>query len=206
MTRPKIDAVIFDIGRVLVAYEPRLLFRQILPDEAAVDRFLAEVCTSEWNYQQDLGRSWDVAIAERIARFPDQEEAIRAFRTRWQEMVPGPIPESVELLEALHRSGVPLYSITNFSSDTFAETRARFSFLSLFRDIVVSAEEGLGKPDPRLFQLAIERFGIEPARALFIDDVAANVEGARSVGLQAVQFISPEELRADFERFGLPVE
>ncbi|MBB4304643.1 2-haloacid dehalogenase [Rhodobium orientis] len=205
MTETKIDTVIFDIGRVLVAYDPHLLFRQILPDEAAVDRFLAEICTSEWNYQQDLGRSWDVAIAERIARFPEHEDAIRAFRTRWQEMVPGPIPESVDLLEALHRNGVPLYSITNFSSDTFAETKARFPFLSLFRDIVVSAEEGLGKPDPRLFRLAVDRFGIEPQRSLFIDDVAANVEGARSVGLQAVQFTSPAALRADFERFGLPV-
>ena len=205
MTETKIDAVIFDIGRVLVAYDPRLLFRQILPDEAAVERFLAEVCTSEWNYQQDLGGSWDVAIAERIARFPEHEEAIRAFRTRWQEMVPGEIPESVALLEALHRNGVPLYSITNFSRDTFVETKARFPFLSLFRDIVVSSEEGVGKPDPRIYRLAIERFGIEPGRSLFIDDIAANAEGARAVGLQAVQFVSPEGLRADLERFGLPV-
>ena len=120
-------------------------------------------------------------------------------------MVPGPIDGSVTLLKTLHENGVPLYSITNFAADTFAETVERFAFLALFRDTVVSAEERIAKPDRRIFVRAMERFGIAPERTLFIDDLEANVAAARGIGLHAVRFTSPETLRIELAAYGLPV-
>ena len=202
-TDAAIDTVIFDIGRVLVQYDPRVLYDQLLPTPEAVTTFLKTVCTSTWNFQQDLGRSWDEAIAELVSLHPDKAPLIRAFRERWQEMVPGAIDGSVEILETLHGNGVPLYAITNFASDTFVETRERFDFLNRFRDVVVSAEERCAKPDPRIYDIAINRFGIDPKQAIFIDDVEKNVVAARSTGLNAVQFFTPEQLRRDLAAVGL---
>jgi len=201
-----IEAVVFDIGRVLLRYDPRLLFNQLLPDEAAVATFLDEVCSHDWNFQQDLGRGWDEAIALLIAEHPDKASLIRAFRARWHEMVPGEIAGTVAILEELHRNGVALFAITNFAGDTFAETRRRYPFFDLFRDIVVSGIERVAKPDPRIFELAAKRFAIMPQRALFIDDTMEHVLAARSVGFNAVQFTSPEQLRRDLIARRLPLD
>ncbi|MEM1382929.1 MAG: HAD family phosphatase [Pseudomonadota bacterium] len=200
------STVVFDVGNVLIRWDPRLLFRKIFDDAAAMDSFLAEVTPPAWNVEQDRGRSWADAVAETVARHPEHEVAIRAWDTRWQEMVPGPIAGSVAILDALHRRAVPLYAITNFSAEKWAETRERFPFLKeRFRDTVVSAHERLLKPDPAIYRCLLERNGLAAADCIFIDDSPKNVEGARAVGMEAVQFTGPEALAEALRGYGLPV-
>ncbi len=197
------DIVVFDIGKVLVEWDPRHLYRDLIPDEAAMERFLAEVCTPAWNLEQDRGRPWEGAIADLSARFPDQAPLIRAFREHWIRMVPGFVPGTVDLLEALRARGVPLYAITNFAADTFEECLQHFPLLGQFRDIVVSGREGIVKPDPAIFRLLLERNGLDAARCLFIDDSAANVRGAEAVGMRAHHFRDAATLEAELRALGL---
>ena len=170
----RVAQVVFDIGNVLIEWDPRHLYRRLLPDEAACDRFLAEVCTADWNIEQDRGRPWAAAIAERIALFPDHAELIRAYSERWHEMVPGEVPGTAALVDGLRAAGVPLYAITNFSPEKFAEAQARFPVLTRFRDVVVSGAVGLLKPDPAIYRLLLDRNGLEAQRCLFIDDSLKN--------------------------------
>ena len=197
------SAVIFDIGNVLIQWDVRLLYRQLLPDEAAVDAFLAEIDFHAWNLAFDGGADWDEGVATLAARHPHHAERIAAFRDRWQETVPGAIDGSVAILEALAAAGVPLYAITNFSAPKWVETRARFRFLAAFRDVVVSGRERLLKPDPRIYRLCLDRNGLDAGACVFIDDSAANVAGARAVGLDAIRFTGPEALHAELARRGL---
>ena len=195
---------VFDVGHVLIEWDPRHLYREIFPgDEARMEWFLREVCSPAWNLEQDRGRPWAEAIAEATARHPALAAEIAAYRDRWGEMVPGEIAGSVALLRALAGRGVPLYAITNFAEDTFGEALARFDFFSVFRGIVVSATERVVKPEPAIYRRLAERYGLRLENCLFIDDVAANVAGARAVGMQAHLFTSPEALRAELEAQGL---
>jgi 2-haloacid dehalogenase len=189
-----VATVIFDIGNVLLDWNPRHLYRKLFDDEAEMERFLAEVCTSDWNLELDRGRPFAEAVAERIALFPDFATEIRAFDERWMEMVAGVIAETEALLERLVERGVPLYALTNFSAEKYAETSERFAFFRRFSGIVVSGRVNLLKPDPAIYRLLIETYALEPSRCLFIDDSAANVEGAREVGLGAVRFESPAQI------------
>jgi 2-haloacid dehalogenase len=194
---PPVEAVVFDLGGVLIDWDPRHLYRRLIADEATREWFLTEVCSPAWNAEQDAGRTWVEAVAEATARHPDQAELIRAYADRWPEMIAGDIPETVAVLEALAARGVPLYALTNWSHETFHHARARFRWLEHFRDILVSGEVGMKKPDPRIFRLMLERIGVEPAAVVLIDDVVDNVEGARALGIQAVHFTSPAGLRAN---------
>lgn len=189
--------VVFDLGMVLIEWDPRHLYRKVFDDPERMEWFLAEVCHGAWNLEQDRGRDWQEAIDEAIARHPDLAREIRLYRERWMEMVPGAIEGSVRILEELDAKGTPLYAITNWNQETFRETRQRFAFLDRFRDIVVSGDEGLIKPDPAIFALLCERNGLDPKKCLFIDDSAKNVNGAEAVGWQAHHFMSPDGLRAD---------
>jgi 2-haloacid dehalogenase len=199
-------SLVFDLGNVLIDWNPRYLYRKLFEgDEAAMDDFLARVCTPEWNAQQDAGRSCEAAIAEKIADYPDLAPLISAYYQRWPEMLGGSFPDTVELLEELSQMDLPLYALTNWSHETFPVARQRFPFLDLFDGIVVSGEERLLKPDPALYRRLLERFHIQPESALFIDDVAANVEGAQAVGMHAVHFAGAEELRASLRQFGVNV-
>ncbi|TDP84144.1 HAD family hydrolase [Oharaeibacter diazotrophicus] len=202
---PSISTVVFDIGNVLIRWDPRFLYRELIDDEARMERFLAEVCTPAWNLEQDRGRDWAEAVAELVARHPGDADLIRAFDERWSEMVPGPIEGSVAILEELSAAGVPLYAITNFSAAKWAETRARFSFLDLFGEIVVSAHERVLKPDPTIYRLLFDRRGIDPRTAVFVDDSAANVAGAEAVGMTAIRFTDPADLRMRLRDLGLPL-
>jgi len=196
--------VVFDIGHVLIEWDPRHLYRQIFAGDAArMEWFLREVCPPSWNLEQDRGRTWADGIAEATARHPGYADAIAAYRARWHEMVPGAIAASVALLRALKARGVPLYAITNFAADTFAEVVARFEFFALFDGIVVSGTERLVKPGPAIFQRLGERYGLDLRHCLFVDDVLANVEGARAVGMTAHHFTSAERLRAELVMHGL---
>lgn len=204
MTAPPPTTAVFDIGNVLIEWDPRHLYRDVFAgDEARIEWFLREVCPPAWNLEQDRGRPWAEAIAEAAARHPALAAEIARYRSDWHRMVPGEISESVALLRALAARGVKLYAITNFAADTFAEIRARFDFLELFDGIVVSADERIVKPAPEIFRLLASRYGLALPECLFVDDVPANVEAARSVGMRAHHFTTPAALRAELEHLGL---
>lgn len=197
------STVIFDVGGVLVDWDPRHLYRTLLPTEAEVERFLSEVCTAEWNLAQDAGRPWAEAVAQLTGRFPEHAELIAAFDQRWPEMVAGEIPGTVEILASLRDAGVRLYALTNFSADKFTLTYHRFEWFSWFDGIVVSGRERVVKPDPRLYRILLDRYDVDPAAAVYIDDVAANVVAAAGLGLTALHFTGPERLAADLAALGL---
>lgn len=198
-----IDNVVFDVGKVLIEWDPRHLYRDLIPDAAAMERFLADVCNADWNREQDRGRPWAEGIADLSARFPDQAHLIRAFREGWHRMVPGHVPGTLDLLEALRARGVPLYAITNFAADTWEECLPRFPVLGQFRDVVVSGREGVLKPDAAIFRLLLDRNGLDPARCLFIDDSPANVRGAEAVGMRAHHFRDAATLETELRDLGL---
>jgi 2-haloacid dehalogenase len=198
-----VAAVVFDVGQVLVQWDPRHLYRTLFPDPDRMEFFLSEVCTPAWNLELDRGMDWDEALSERIARYPSFEREIRAFWERWDEMVPGAIDGTVRLLEALAADGIPLFALTNFNARTFARTRARFPFFRHLRGAVVSGEEGIVKPDARIYRLLTARYGLDPPQTLFIDDVHANVEAAQECGWQGLRFTDPGALREDLARLGL---
>ena len=197
------DAVVFDLGGVLIDWDPRYLYRKLLADEAAVEEFLATVCTPEWNAEQDRGRPFAEGVAELVERHPAHAAAIVAYHERWMEMLGGEIPGTVAVLAELRAACVPLYALSNWSAETFRLTRGRFPFLEWFDGLVVSGEEGVTKPDRRIFELLIERFGLVPVATVFVDDSAANVRAARAVGMDAVLFRDAARLRRDLTARGL---
>jgi 2-haloacid dehalogenase len=195
--------VVFDIGNVLLRWDPRFLYRKIFDDEERMEWFLTHVCSPDWNLEQDRGRSFDEAVLHLAAQHPEYVEEISAFHTRWHETAPGVIEGTVEILEQLSEQGAPLYAITNFSVEKFAETRARYDFFRRFRDILVSGEVRLIKPDPAIYRLFLDRNRLNAESCLFIDDSEKNVVGAKEVGMKAVHFQNPELLRNELRREGL---
>jgi len=198
-------AAVFDFGGVLIEWDPRHLYRKIFGagEEAAMERFLAFVCSATWNLMQDAGRSFDEAVAELTARFPGEAERIAAYHHRWEEMVPHDFPDTVAVVEALKAAGVPLYGITNFSAEKFAPTRRRFAFFELFDGIVVSGEVRLVKPDPAIFLHFLERHGLVAGECVFIDDSPVNVAAARRLGFHGIDFAGAADLRDRLETWGL---
>ncbi len=190
-------AVVFDLGGVLIDWDPRHLYRKLLADEAAVEEFLATVCTPEWNAELDRGRPFAEGVAELVERHPEHAANIAAYHERWPEMVAGDIPGTVEVLAELRAAGVPLYALSNWSAETFAITRGRFEFLEWFDGLLVSGEERVTKPDPAIFRLLLDRFGLDPAATVFVDDAEANVAAARRLGIDAIRFTGPEDLRRE---------
>src|SRR5215475_9788026 len=204
MAKADRDIVVFDLGGVLIEWDPRHLYRKLFAgDEAAMEHFLANVCTHEWNRGQDAGRSFAEGARLLKAAYPDQEELIDCYGARFDEMMPGPIAGSVEILAELRARGTLLYVLSNFSAETFPPTFKRFDFLRWFQGMVISGEVGVIKPDPRIYALLIERFAIDPRRAVYIDDVAANVAAARPFSIHAIHFTSPAALRTELAQLGL---
>lgn len=196
--------VVFDLGGVLLQWNPRFLYRKLFPgDEQAMEYFLSTVCTQEWNERQDAGRPFADAIGELVAAHADKAHLIEAFHARFDEMIPGAIDESVAILNELARAGVPLYALTNFSAETFPPQRDRFPFLSTFAGIVVSGEEGVIKPDPRIFRILLERYAIAAVEAVFIDDNPANAAAATALGMHGIHFRSPRQLRDELTALAL---
>ena len=191
-TRP---VLIFDVGGVVLDWNPRHLFRTLIPDEAQREWFLAEVCSPQWNLQMDAGKPSAEAVAELSAEYPEHAALIRAYWDRWPEMLGGPVPGTADLLADLAADGRDLYAITNFNGEVWPVTLAKFPVLNCFRDVVVSSVAGMTKPGREIFDLALRRFGVAAGDCLFIDDVAANVAGARAAGIAAVQFTSAPALR-----------
>jgi 2-haloacid dehalogenase len=198
-----IDAVVFDIGGVLLDWDPRHLYRKLFDDEADMDRFLAEVCTLDWHAAHDLGTPFEVSCARLAAEHPEHADLIWAWGRRSEEMVAGPIDGTVEILRELLDRGLRCYALTNMEAQTYPLRRERYDFLRWFDGTVVSASEGVAKPDPEIFRRLLSRFGLSAATTLLIDDSAANVEAARAFGIQAVRFQSPAQLRAWLEAAGV---
>ncbi|NJK88546.1 MAG: HAD family phosphatase [Myxococcales bacterium] len=196
--------VVFDLGGVLIDWNPRHLYRKLLSDED-MEKFLSEVATGPWNEQMDEGKPFEEGIRELSLRFPNQAKLIRLYFERWPEMLRGDIPGTVAILEDLHRQRFPLYALTNWSSETFAFAKERFDFLQRFRGIVVSGVERVKKPDPRIFEILLSRYELDPADGIYIDDVEKNVHAAKTLGLDGILFEGPEALTIELERRGLPV-
>jgi 2-haloacid dehalogenase len=188
--------VVFDLGGVLINWDPRHLYRKLFAgDEAAMEHFLATVCTHEWNRCQDAGRSFAEGARLLKAEHPDKAELIDAYGTRFDEMMPGPIAGSVEILAELRARGTLLYLLSNFSAETFPPAFERFDFLRWFHGMVISGEVGVIKPDPRIYEIMLTRFSIDPHRAVYIDDVAVNAETAAGMGIHGIHFTTPAALR-----------
>ena len=198
-----VKAVVFDLGGVLIDWDPRYLYRKLLDDEAAVEEFLATVCTPEWNAEQDQGRPFAEGVAELVGRHPVHAAAITAYHERWPEMLGGAVAGTVEVLAELRAAGVPVYALTNWSAETFGIARERFEFLEWFDGVLVSGEERMIKPDPAIFRLLLDRFGLDPGATVYIDDSPANVAAADRLGFDAVRFTSPAQLRRGLEARGL---
>lgn len=195
---------IFDLGGVLLDWNPRHLYRKLFDgDEAAMEQFLATVCTTEWNECQDAGRSFAEATRELLPEHADKLKLIEAWCARFDEMIGGAIDGTVDVLAELKRRAVSVYAITNWSAETFPPQRQRFAFLSWFDGIVVSGMEGVIKPDPRIFRILFERHGVAPESAVFIDDVAANAAAASALGIHGIHFRSPEQLRRELVAVGM---
>lgn len=197
-------SVIFDVGHVLYDWDPRVLYRRLIPDEAALDAFLAKVCTRDWHAQHDAGRAFAETSAELTARFPEHAALIAVWGPRFSEQIPGPMPGMAELVADLDRAGVPLYAITNFSGEFFAPFRAgEAALFDRFRGIVVSGDEGVVKPDPAIYRLALDRFGVTASACVFVDDRAENVAGAEAAGMTGVLFEGAEALRETLRNQGV---
>ncbi len=201
----EIRHIVFDIGKVLVHYDPDIPFSRIIPDPAERRWFFDNVCTSAWNIEQDRGRSWEEAEALLVAEHPAHADNIRAFRRHWHEMVPHAYDDSVALLERLVAGGHDVTMLTNWAADTFSEARARFPFLEKPRGITVSGEIGLIKPDRAIYDHHATSFGLEPSAALFIDDSQKNVDGAMAAGWQAVLFTDARALERDLAARGIRI-
>ena len=184
--------VVFDVGQVLIRWDPRLVLRDEFSDDGEIDAFLDEIGFYPWNLEQDRGRSWDEAVAAKTAEYPRHARLIAKFHTDWHTAVPGHIPQSVEALAMLRAMGRPVYAITNFSAEKWAECQDRFAFLNGFRDVVVSAHERLVKPDPAIFDLFLERNGLVAEDCLLIDDSAANIATADHLGFETIHLTDPE--------------
>ena len=201
---PHIKHVIFDLGGVLIDWNPRYLYRKIWDDEEKIDWFLKEICDSDWNEAQDAGRSLLEGTVIKIQEYPEHAEPIKAFYDRWEEMLGGPIDGTVELFQQLKtKQQYDLYALTNWSAETFPIAQERYSFLQDFDGIVVSGIEKDRKPHHSFYELILHRYDLEPGSCLFIDDNARNVAAAKEVGINAVQFISPEMLVEDLKMHDL---
>ncbi|MFD2574252.1 HAD family hydrolase [Spirosoma soli] len=190
-----IDTIVFDFGGVLIDWNPRYLYRKLIADEQQMEWFLSNVCTDEWNVQQDKGRSFAEATSVLQNQFPDHKDLIAMFYGRWEEMLNGEISESVAILRELKDKHYKLYGLTNWSTESFPIAKERYEFLNLFDGILVSGEEKLIKPDPAIFHLLLKRYNLTPETCVFIDDNLNNVKAASSLGFTAIHFQSGALLR-----------
>ncbi|CAG0935356.1 2-haloacid dehalogenase [Thermoflexales bacterium] len=198
------SAIVFDFGGVLVNWDPHYLYRPLFNgDDAAIDRFLREIGFHEWNLQQDGGRSFDEGVAVLSAQFPQHATLIRAYHERYVEAITGPIEGTVEILRACQATGYPLYGLSNWAQEKFDLVRPLYAFFDCFDDILISSTVNLVKPDPRIFEIFLQRIGRRAEDCVYIDDSAANVAVADRLGFTAVHFEAPRQLAAELDRLGV---
>lgn len=201
----KISNVVFDLGGVLIDWNPRYLFRKVFKTEEEVEWFLANVCTYEWNMQQDAGKLFSVATRELQEKFPEYSDKIALYYGRWEEMLGGEIKGTVEIFRRLKSAGMPLYALTNWSHEAFPVAYNRYGFMKEFDGLVVSGYEKLLKPDHAIYRVLMKRYNINPADSVYIDDNKPNADAAAELGFNAIHFQSPEQLRVELTRLGLEV-
>lgn len=195
-----IKTIIFDLGGVLIDWNPNHLYKKIIPDEDKRAYFLSNICTFEWNECQDEGRTLAEATQVLVEKYPEYRAEIEAYYGRWEEMLGGPIQVTVDILNALHQSNkYPIYALTNWSYETFPTALERYDFLQLFDDIVVSGEEKMKKPDPRIYNLLLNKHQLSASSTLFIDDSLKNIEAAHNLGLQTIHLKSPDSLENELK-------
>lgn len=197
-------ALVFDLGGVLIDWNPRHLYRKLFDgDEVAMERFLTDICSQDWNLRQDAGRPFAEGVDDLVAEYPEHEALIRAWHERWPETMRGAIEETVELLAELKTEGYPLFALSNWSAETFHYAREQFDFIDWFDAMVISGEVKVAKPDPRIFDALLERAGRRAEQCLFVDDSETNVAAARRLGFDAVLFESAASLRSELARRGI---
>jgi 2-haloacid dehalogenase len=198
-----IEAVIFDIGGVLLDWNPRYLYRKLFDDEQTMEWFLNEVCTMDWHEANDRGVPFAVTCRDLAERHPEYAEQIWAWGRRSEEMIAGPIHGTVEVLRELRERGIRCYALTNMEAETYPQRRERYEFLRWFDGTVVSSAEGIIKPDPEIFRRLLERYGLTAETTLFVDDSARNTTAAAALGMQTEQFHSPQQLRRRLDAAGV---
>ena len=194
------DTIILDLGNVLINWDPKLLYNKLFDSEEKTNHFLENICTLTWNEEQDAGRSLEAGTKALIEEFPQHKAEIEAYYSRWEEMLNGPIEGTVEIFKKLKATGkYKFYALTNWSAELFPIALRKFDFLNWFDGIVVSGDEGIRKPEAAFFQILFDRYQVNPADAVFIDDNLRNVEAARKLGIQSIRFTSPEELEKELK-------
>jgi 2-haloacid dehalogenase len=194
-----VEAVIFDVGGVLLDWDPRHLYRKLFTDESEMEWFLAEICTPAWHAPHDRGISTAASCAELASRHPQFSELIWAWSTRSEEMIGSVDNGSVEVLRAVRETGMPCYALTNMEAETYPLRLKRFPFLDWFDGTVVSGREGVAKPEPAVFTLLLDRFGLTAGATLMIDDNSENLDAAGHLGIQTTLFLSSRQLRSELE-------
>jgi len=205
MSERMIDVVVFDIGGVLLDWSPDYLYADLIPDEQERTHFLTNVTTPAWNHKQDEGRPWVEAVAELTSLHPEHSEWIEAYDSGWLKMVKGVFEDTAAVLTELGALGIPTYALTNFSAEKWEVAKEAFAILSHFDGEVVSGVEQTVKPDEKIYRILIDRFGLDPARTFYTDDMQYNVDGARTVGLDAELFTGAANLRDQLRSRGLDV-
>ena len=204
MKNTNINTLVFDLGGVLVDWNPEYLYNKIIPDEKERRWFLSTICTGDWNEEQDAGRSLQEGTEHLVQRYPEHETAIRAYYGRWKEMLGGPIQETVEIFRELKfHTSLKLYALTNWSAETFPVALELYDFLHWFDGRLVSGEEKIRKPFPEIYRLLIDRFGIDPTKAIYVDDNIRNVLPARELGFYGIHFRTPELFREELKGLGV---
>jgi 2-haloacid dehalogenase len=204
MPERSVDAVVFDVGNVLIDWDPRFLYRKLFGgDETAMEWFLANVCTNAWNEQMDAGKLFAEAVSELKATWPEHAAYIEAFDTRWSEMLAAPNHDTLAIVKALRGAGYPLYALTNFSAEKLAVTRTMYPLFDDFDGIVVSAEERCIKPDPKIYRILVTRYALTPERCVYIDDRSVNVDAARAIGFVGLVYRDADTLRKDLRDLGV---
>jgi 2-haloacid dehalogenase len=205
MTDSRITAVVFDLGGVLIDWNPRHLYRQLISDQDELDDFLSRICTREWHLAHDLGVDTEQSCRELAQVHPEYADLIMAWAHRSEDMVAGVFEDTVAVLSELRSGGVRCFALSNMEPDTFIKRRRRFSFFGLLDGWVISGHEGVAKPDRAIFEILLSRYGLEPAATVFIDDHQANVAAAAKLGVVAIEFTTSAQLRKELRNLGLPV-
>jgi 2-haloacid dehalogenase len=200
-----ISYVVFDIGGVLIDCNPRHLFRKVFKSEEEMEWFLSNICTSEWNVQQDGGKLFSVATAELSAKYPEYSDKIAMYYGRWTEMLGGEIEDTVKILRELKSTGMPLYALSNWSHEAFPVAYERYDFMKEFDGLVVSGYEKLLKPDHAIYRVLMDRYKINPSESVYIDDNKPNADAAGELGFNSIHFRSADQLRIDLRALGLKV-
>lgn len=199
-----ITTIIFDLGAVLIDWNPHYMYRTLFTDEEEMKTFLATICTSDWNEEQDAGRSLQEGTEVLVKQFPEHEANIRAFYSRWDEMLGEPFWDTVEIFRELKSlNKYKIYALTNWSAETFPVALERYDFLKWFDDVVVSGAEKMRKPTPEFYQLLLDRHQVKTEEALFIDDNYRNILAAEKMGIQSIHFTSAALLREKLSELGV---